>query len=69
MQYTTIRVSKATLKLLESYKEKVGAKSFDEAIRRLVNEYRRALVERYYGLDRGRISEFSEEDHLEGREF
>ncbi len=68
MQYTTIRVSKATLKLLESYKEKIGAKSFDEAIRRLVNEYRRALVEKYYGVDRGRLSEFTEEDRLEDRE-
>ncbi len=68
MQYTTIRVSKATLKLLESYKEKTGAKSFDEAIRRLVNEYRRALVERYYGVDRGRLGEFTEEDRLEDRE-
>ncbi len=68
MQYTTIRVSKATLKLLESYKEKIGAKSFDEAIRRLVNEYRRALVEKYYGVDRGRLGEFTEEDRLEDRE-
>ncbi len=69
MQYTTIRVSKATLKLLESYKEKIGAKSFDEAIRRLVNEYRRALVEKYYGIDHGKISEFTEEDRLEDREL
>jgi len=69
MQYTTIRVSKSTLRMLEAYKERVGARSFDEAIRKLINEYRRALIERYYGLDRGRVKAFSEEDRLEDREF
>ena len=55
--------------MLEAYKERVGARSFDEAIRKLINEYRRALIERYYGLDRGRVKAFSEEDRLEDREF
>ncbi|RLE93362.1 MAG: VapB-type antitoxin [Thermoprotei archaeon] len=67
MQSTTIRISKNTLELLEAYKRKVGARSFDEAIRRLLLEYRRSLVNKYFGIDKGKISKFTEEDRLEDR--
>ena len=69
MQSTTIRVSRATLEMLEAYKRRVNARSLDEAIRRLLMEHRRSLVERYFGIDKGRITRFSEEDRLECREW
>ncbi len=67
MQSTTIRISRGTLKMLEYYKKKIGARSFDEAIKKLLIDQRRSLIIKYYGIDRGRISSFSEEDRLEDR--
>ncbi len=56
------------MEMLEAYKERVNARSLDEAIRRLLIEYRKSLVDNYFGIDKGRISRFSEEDRFEGRE-
>ncbi|RLE76492.1 MAG: VapB-type antitoxin [Thermoprotei archaeon] len=54
--------------MLEAYKKRTNARSLDEAIRRLLIEHRRALAENYFGIDKGKISGFSEEDRLEDRE-
>ncbi|RLE74820.1 MAG: hypothetical protein DRJ56_06725 [Thermoprotei archaeon] len=67
MQSTTIRVRRSTLEMLESYRRRVGARSLDEAIRLLLMSHRRALLDRYYGVDRGRVSRFLEGDRLEDR--
>ncbi|MHA1583151.1 MAG: VapB-type antitoxin [Candidatus Baldrarchaeia archaeon] len=62
---TTIKVSKSTLRKLEKFKVKMGVKTFEEVILRLIDEKRRELVERFFGIDKGKISRFSEEDRLD----
>jgi len=69
MQSTTIRVSRKVLEMLSSSKDSVGARSYDEAILMLLREYRRDIIEKYFGVDRGRIKEFTEEDRIEDREI
>lgn len=65
---TTIRVSRRTLQLLDELKKRFDASSYEDVILRLVLEYRRRVVERYFGVDSGRIEGFSEEDRGEDRE-
>ncbi len=67
--YTTIRVSRRTLQLLNLFKEKFNAKSYEDVILRLMIEYRRGIVEKYFGIDRDRITVFSEEDRGGDREY
>ena len=67
MSQTTIKVSRATLRRLEKVREALGARTYDEAINALIKEYRRLLLERNFGVDRGRITSFTEEDRLEDR--
>jgi len=62
---TTIKISKSTLRKLEKFKVKMGVKTFEEVILRLIDEKRRELVERFFGIDKGKISRFSEEDRLD----
>ena len=62
---TTIKASKSTLRKLEKFKVKMGVKTFEEVILRLIDEKRRELVERFFGVDKGKISRFSEEDRLD----
>ena len=62
---TTIKISKSTLRKLEKFKVKMGVKTFEEVILRLIDEKRRELVERFFGVDKGKISRFSEEDRLD----
>ena len=68
METTTIKVSRRTLKMLRFYRDLLGAHSYDEVIQVLLKEYRRKLIDQYFGLDKGRISSFTEEDRLEDRE-
>lgn len=67
--YTTIKVSKKVLKQLDDLKKKMGSKTYEETILKLIQEYRRRIVEEYFGIDRGRITSFSEEDRGEDREY
>jgi len=53
------------LRKLEKFKVKMGVKTFEEVILRLIDEKRRELVERFFGVDKGKISRFSEEDRLD----
>jgi len=62
---TTIKISKSTLRKLEKFKVKMGVKTFEEVILRLIDEKRRELVERFFSIDKGKISRFSEEDRLD----
>jgi hypothetical protein len=64
---TTIRVSKSTLRMLESSRRKLGLSTIDETIRLLITWYRRQKLNEAFGLDRGRIKPFSEEDRGEDR--
>jgi len=67
--YTTIKVSRKTLQMLEDLKRKLNANSYEDVISRLVLEHRRRLVESYFGVDEGKIKAFSEEDRGEDREL
>ncbi len=67
MENTTIKVSKATLKMLEHLRRSMNEKSIEAVIRRLLYERKQAILEEVYGIDRGRIKKFREEDRLEDR--
>ena len=64
---TTIRVSKRTAETLERLREKLGAESLDEAIQSLMKKQRKAILEKTFGADRGRIKPFTEADRGEDR--
>ena len=61
---TTIRVSKETARILEAEKKRMGAKSIEEVILNLLKERRKRIVEEYFGVDRGKITGFTEDDRL-----
>ena len=65
---TTIRVSKKTAETLEHLREKLNAQSLDEAIQSLIKKQRKAVLEKAFGIDRGKITPFSEEDRGEDRD-
>ncbi len=69
MGTTTIKISRTTLETLKKFKERLGIRSYDEAIQMLLKEYRAKLLEKYFGIDKGRITSFSEEDRVEDREL
>ena len=67
MGMTTIKISKETLKMLEHLRQSMNEKSLEGVIRRLILERRMEILEKIYGIDKGRITEFREEDRFEGR--
>lgn len=66
-EVTTMRVSKATLEMLERFKEKFEVGSLDEAIQALIRQQRKAAIDKAFGLDKDRIKPFTEEDRGEDR--
>ncbi len=64
---TTVQVKKRTMRLLEKIKSELKVKSYDEAIVMLVEE-KFGLVDDMFGVDKGRISSFSEKDRMEDRD-
>lgn len=64
---TTIRVSRKTAEALENLREKLGAESLDDAIQSLVKRQRKAVLEKSFGVDKGRIKPFTETDRGEDR--
>jgi hypothetical protein len=62
---TTIRVSKTTLKMLERLRRKLGAQTLDETIRLFIAQQRKKKLEEVFGVDKGKIKPFSEEDRGE----
>jgi len=62
-----MRVSKATLEMLERFKEKFEVGSLDEAIQALIRQQRKAAIDKAFGLDKDRIKPFTEEDRGEDR--
>ena len=51
--YTTIQVKESTMQMLKSLKEEKKAKSYDEAIRRVLKEQRKARFESMRGTLKG----------------
>lgn len=66
MGTTTIQVKKRNLRLLNMIKRKTGAKSYDEALEKLLAEELK-IARSMFGADRDRITRFGEEDRLEDR--
>jgi hypothetical protein len=64
---TTIRISKKTAQALEALKENLKAKSLDEAIQTLIKKQRKAFFKQTCGIDKGKLTPFTEEDRLENR--
>lgn len=64
---TTVRVSKTTLEMLERLRNKMNAKTLDEAIRLFIARGRRMKIDEAFGLDKEKIKPFSEEDRGENR--
>lgn len=64
---TTIRVSRKTVESLERLREKLDAENLDETIQALIKKQRNAIVEKAFGLDKGKIKPFTEEDRGEDR--
>ena len=65
---TTIRVSKKTAEALENIRENLKAESLDEAIQSLIKKQRKAFLEQTFGIDKDRVTPFTEEDRLENRD-
>jgi hypothetical protein len=64
---TTIRVSKKTAEALENIRENLKAESLDDAIQSLIKKQRKAILDKTFGIDRNKITPFSEEDRGEDR--
>lgn len=62
---TTIRVSKSTLKMLERLRRKLGAQTLEETIRLFIAQQRRQRLSEVFGIDKGKIKPFTEEDRGE----
>jgi len=67
MATTTIQIKRKNLRLLETLKAGMGAKSYDEVIERLLLE-KTSIPDDMFGVDKGRISKFTEEDRMEDRD-
>ena len=65
---TTVRISRSTLEMLERFKERFKAESLDETIQALIKQQRKTLLDNAFGLDKNRISPFSEDDRGENRD-
>jgi len=63
---TTIQVKRRNLRLLEALKKQMGFRSYDEVIEWLIMEKAKMPID-MFGIDKGRISKFTEEDRLEDR--
>ncbi|MBO3833306.1 MAG: VapB-type antitoxin [Candidatus Brockarchaeota archaeon] len=64
---STIQVKRRNLRLLEALKKRMGLKSYDEVIERLLEEKTNIPAD-MFGVDKGRISKFTEKDRLEDRD-
>ncbi len=63
---TTIQVKRRNLRLLEALKKRMDLRSYDEVIEWLLRE-KAEVPKDMFGIDRGKISKFTEEDRLEDR--
>jgi predicted CopG family antitoxin len=67
VELSTIKVSRSTLAELEALRETMKAKSVEEVIRRFLAERRQRMLEEVFGMDKGRVKPFTEEDRGEDR--
>ena len=62
-----MKISRDTLSDLERLKSELKAKSIDETVRGLIKSHRRRVLAGAFGVDKGRIRPFREEDRGEDR--
>jgi hypothetical protein len=62
---TTVRVSRETLDELERFQQALKTKTADETIRAIMRLKRKELVDRAYGILKGKVSPFTEADRLD----
>jgi len=67
MKTVTIRVKKETLSFLKDIKEQISARSIDDVILYLIRFRRESVLKEIFGIDKGRLTPFTEEDRLEDR--
>jgi len=67
MATTTIQIKRRNLRLLETLKVNMNAKSYDEVIEKLVAE-KTSVPDDMFGADKGKLLRFSEKDRLEDRD-
>ena len=64
----TIKVSKETLRRLEYLRKCMSEGSIEGVIKRLILEWRKRILNELFGLDRGRVKSFTEENRFEDRD-
>ena len=62
---TSIRVSRGTLAEIVRFQRAIGAKSADDALQSLIRMKRNEILAAVYGIARGRLRRFREEDRLD----
>lgn len=67
MATTTIQIRRKNLRLLEALKAGMGVRSYDEVIEKLLRD-KMSVPGEMFGVDKGKISKFSEGDRLEDRD-
>ena len=65
--YTTVKMSRSTLSHLERLKEEFHAKSLDETVKELIRSHRQRILGGAFGVDKGRLKPFRDEDRGEDR--
>ncbi len=64
---TTVKISRNTLSHLERLREELHARSLDETVRELIKSHRHGILGGAFGVDKGRLKPFREEDRGEDR--
>ena len=64
---TTIRISRSTLEMLDDLKRRRKARNYDELIRKLIRDLKERELKLHFGVDRDKLSEFTEEDRGDAR--
>jgi len=64
---TTVKVSRTTLTQLEKLREELKTDSLEDAIRALIRRHRSQALEKVFGVDKGKIKRFTQEDRGEER--
>ena len=67
MATTTIQIKRKNLRLLEALKACMGVRSYDEVIEKLLRD-KMSVPGEMFGVDKGKISKFTERDRLEDRD-
>jgi len=64
---TTVKISRDTLSNLERLREEMKARSIDETVMALIKSHRRKILAGVFGVDKGRVKPFTDEDRGEDR--